>query len=232
MSTETVEVDQDNIVDQSIIAVVEEPAPAAVATPQADPTPEPPKAPKEDPKIAAIEDLAEAVDPRTIRRDQRVAGLPDSGYENFDRTYTQRRLSSFPRLEFIRVVSKSINDIVSSDDTSMAQFAADLNEGLGLESAEVLVRLFSRLAMNAPETIAEVLMISLGVPNHEKAIVADIWSQPEGDEKGRGGLSDTDMEEMLETFIDQNAGAINDFFRKTLPGLLSRTQNLINANQK
>lgn len=227
---ETVEVDQENIDDQSVVEVIKDASSPAQPAPTPD-VPQQPQVKREDPKVAAIEELSEAVDPRTIFRDQRVAGLKDSGYENFDRTYTQRRLSSFPRLEFIRVVSKSINDIVTSDDTSMAQFASDLNDGLGLESAEVLVRLFSRLAMTAPETIAEVLLISLGVPNHERMIVIDIWNQPEG-ENGTGGLSDKDMQEMLETFIDQNAGAINDFFRKTLPGLLSRTQKIINVNQK
>lgn len=177
-----------------------------------------------------IANLSEAVDPRTIVREQRVAGPKGTEYENFDRTYTQRRLSSFPRLEFIRVVSRAVNEVTATGDVSVSQFADDVAGGVGLESADIMIRLFSKLAITAPETIGEILMLSLGVPNHEKLVVQEIWAMPE-DQEGTGGLSDEDMEALISTFIDQNAEAIDGFFRKTLPGLVARTQKILNRNQ-
>lgn len=179
-------------------------------------------------KKSQTEAAMDAISSRKAHRDQHVQGLPDTPFEAFDRIYTQKPLSAIPRLELIRIISEALNKTISTQDAGLVSFIAELRAGSNDESgaAGVIMQLITRLGMTSTTAIPEIMMLSLGVPSYERDLVEGVWQQQE-DPSGRGGLSDDDLEAILETFVDQNAQSLVDFFGKRIPKLVARVREIL-----
>ena len=169
-----------------------------------------------------LDELMETVRPSVKVREQRIAGLPDSPYEKFDKVYKQQRLSFFGKLEFTRTVKRFIDD-----DERLASILAKMRAGTEDERTEAVVQLVLSMIESGPETAKAIFMQALNVPEAERFFVAEILDQPHDDETGRGGLTDDDAMEIIETFVEQNAKAIRDLFFDRLARLSTRVQEIL-----
>lgn len=177
------------------------------------------------------DELIEAVAEVAPHRDQRVH-YTEGDFE-FDKTYTQRPLSFFGKLEFTKITARgikkladagsSIGDITGANVTSVE----DLREQ---NSIDVLVNMLTSLAMEAPDLLMEIYMISLNIPSYERQLVAEIWEKPVS-EDGGGGLTDEDGLAIMNTFIDQNGKVLADFFRLELPKVVKNAQEAMGLGQ-
>lgn len=180
-----------------------------------------------------VDNLIEAAAPRVMHREQRIAGAAGTDVAGFDRTYVQRPLSTVPRLEFIRIVGSALDKAMSDGQMSLQQLAEVAGTGMSggmstvnIGSADVFIRILSKLAIAAPDLITEVLMLALNVPRMDRPIVEIVFQQPE-EEDGTGGLGDDDFFAIAELFVEQNAKTINDFFAKRGVKLVAKAQEAL-----
>jgi hypothetical protein len=189
------------------------------------------KAPKST-QERAVDELIEAVDPTDVVREITLTGAAGSEVEGWSKTYKQRRLSALPRLDFIRIVGSALDKAMADGSMSVQQLAEAAGaagggfSGINIGTADVFIRILARLAMAAPDLVNDVIMLALGVPLGERPIVEIILNQPE-EEDGSGGLSDDDFFGIAETFVNQNAKAINDFFAKRGVDLVQKAQKAL-----
>lgn len=180
----------------------------------------------------AVDDLLEAADPSDVVREITLKGAPETEVAGWEKTYKQRRLSALPRLDFIRIVGSALDKAMADGQMSVQQLAEAAGaaqgglSGINIGTADVFIRIIARLAMAAPELINDIIMLALGVPRGERPIVEIILNQPE-EEDGSGGLSDDDFFGIAETFVNQNAKAINDFFAKRGVDLVAKAQKAL-----
>lgn len=194
---------------------------AAPATPAAEPSAQEKK----------ISELSDAVDQRKPINTLRVAASVGSPYEGFDKTYKQRRLSAFPRLEFYALFSDLIKGLLNDPNSSIGVIDDIINgRGSVNEALDAILSMSMQLLASAPDVAAETIMLSLGVPNHEKPIVRSIWGDPD-EEDGTGGLNDDQLEDLLTSFVDQNTKAIVDFFTVRAPRIYRRALEVYSTNQ-
>jgi len=174
-------------------------------------------------------DLTEAIspgstDPSVEPRQQRIRGLTGSELEGFDRTYVQRKLSFFNKIALGKIIARLANAATDDGDTELlsrlgAMYQRDEDNNVIVDEngfpvrdmRGVMLAITPKIIELVPDQLAELYMLALGVPDHEKPIVREILQQPHGDD-GTGGLSDEDGIAILETFIAQNKKAIEDLF--------------------
>lgn len=180
---------------------------------------------------AKIDALLEGIQPSVQQREQRIAGPPGTIYDGFDATYVQRKLSFFGKLDFVRVVSKAVNDALQEDSSITLKQLAGLGsmEELNLSTADIYLRMMVGVASHVPQLFKDIYMIALAVPAHDRNVVSQIMELPAEDD-GTGGLSDDDGMAILTTFIDQNSKVMADFFREQGPKLVKQISEAIGAS--
>lgn len=177
-----------------------------------------------------VDELIESAAPIMKRREQRIAAGPDSPWPDFDKTYTQQKLSFFGKLEFVRLISKAVDAAISNHDGSTGIRIADLigvNSFEDIQRADVFIQAIVRLTAHAPDLIKDIYLISLNVPGHERPIVASIFDEAHDEETGQGGLSDDDGFAIMETFIAQNARVMRDFYQEKVMAIVTMVQEAL-----
>ena len=178
-------------------------------------------------------DLIDALAAKVAPRDQRICFKDDVLQIDFDKTFTQKPLSFFGKLEFGKEVGAALKEVVEGDEgVKIADVfglqGATVND---LSNADFMLRAIMQLSVHVPDLLKKIFMLSLNVPQYEQPIVSVILDQPHDDDTGEGGLSDEDGIAILNTFVDQNAKAIADFFRVEMPKLVKSVQESIGSAQ-
>ena len=179
--------------------------------PLVDPT-EPPQEPAED----VIDILKPKAEPHTW-----TIGVGD-----YERTYIQRPLSFFAKMQWFSLVGEVLDKALSGEHKmSMNSLLSTPGRGGALSiadfrDADTFMQAIGKLLSYAPDFMLDSYVIWLGVPGQERESAKLIMAFPEED----GGLSDETGVEIIEVFIDQNYDALDDFFRKRIGDLRARVE--------
>lgn len=176
--------------------------------------------PAQVPEVAEerTEDIIDKIVPQTDPVDVTLE------YNGQTKTYTQKTLKYFRKIQFFSLVGTTINEIMEGPDgvnidaifgdgspTSVDDFrTSDLGE-LG-----TFVNAIAQVAGHAPEFLKKCYLIWLNVPEDEKP-----WAELALEE-----IDDDLGEQIIITFIDQNYKALEDFFTKRPQKVAERIQNL------
>lgn len=129
---------------------------------------------------------------------------------NIERTYEQKPLSFFGKIEFFSLIGDAVDNL-SSEDRPL-----NLNELFGGEATtDSFVAVISRVAGQAPETLQEAYCIFLHVPRGEREWAKFVMSESLTDEEGM---------DIMERFVDQNAEALQSFFGEKGQSLIKKIQ--------
>ena len=145
------------------------------------------------------------------------------GPEGEQRTYTQKPLSFFGKMDFYALVGQTIDEAMSSGMSLDALIGDSSGLGTSLTAAnfteaDSIVATIGKLAHYAPELLIDSYCIWLNVPMNERQWFKLTVVKPVDE----GGLSDEDGLDIINVFIAQNAEAMENFFTKQLP-LVSKT---------
>lgn len=185
-----------------------------------------------DDKDKSLEDEIESVAPKAAHRKQII------GTGEATRTYVQRPLSFFGKLQFFEVLGKAIEQAMTGDEAlslnnlfagpSMTRAQDGSITVTDVEDADTFVRAIAKIAVYAPDMLADLYCIFLDVPVGERPFAKGIMVLSEEE----GGLSDEDGIAILETFFDQNGQAMRDFFVDRLMPLLGRARGRFDVGQE
>lgn len=184
----------------------------------------------DDKKEEEPKDLAEILVPKRehkawIFEDKREVFNQETGEPHIQvvwrQRYVQRPLSYFGKLDFLKLISGTVRDLMNGPDgVSVGQLmdmigGADTIQRLAdperdKEEATIIAQSFTRLGLEAPELVLDAYMIFLAVPRDEREQVREIMQRP----VELGGLTDEDGIEILEIFVDQNVEVVRDFFAR------------------
>ena len=133
-----------------------------------------------------------------------------------DRTFTQKSLSFFGKIELFSVLADTIEKALSEGATLgelLEELPTDTQnvKASDLAETDVLVRVIAKLVKFAPEILEDVFCISLNVKRGEREEVKELL---------REELSDDEAMTILNQFINQNWDAIMDFFSKQVSPLI------------
>ena len=145
------------------------------------------------------------------------------------KTYTQKPLSFFGKMEFFSIVGSAV-DLALQEGVTMNQLMAGATSvsawgrgGDGMQDADSMMKLLARLMVFSPTLLADMYVVFLGVPRGEREAVKSVMIGSEDE----GGLNDEDAVRILHTFIDQNAEALQRFFVQEAPRLFKRGRTLM-----
>ena len=141
--------------------------------------------------------------------------------------YVQKPLSYFGKLEVIGVFGTAIDRALTEGLQLMNVFAS-FGVGPAGITGEGVIQGVGKLASYAPDLLLDLYTIWLNVPRQDRMRVRQLMMLPEDE----GGLSDDDGIAIIETFIDQNAEVMVDFFNLRLKPLVERIRLRINQTQE
>lgn len=190
----------------------------AVADQAPEPEPEP-----EAPADKTIADVVDELQPRITPRPQLIGPADDQLGP-----YVQKELSVLGRMQWFALVGEVMDRAMSGENAltigHLFEAPAGAREGQfsvqEFREADTFVKALSKLVRYAPDFFEESFVIWLKVPEHEQRHFIQYVRLPEAE----GGLSEDDFFEIVETFIDQNWGAIERFFRERLVQLRKRAE--------
>jgi hypothetical protein len=134
------------------------------------------------------------------------------------RKYTQRPLSFFGKLEFFSLIGDTV-DVALQTGLTVNTMLEAMPASTGLSARDFsdvdsFVLAISKLMKYAPDLLRDCYCVWLNVPIEERAWAKQCFEK----------MSDEEGIDIIETFIDQNAEAIENFFRKEVTKLWSRVQ--------
>jgi hypothetical protein len=173
-----------------------------------------------------VTDAIEALDPSHTAYTVTVEGLVE-GFGPYSRTFVQRPLSYFAKLEFFALLGKSIEQALSAEEGTTVTGVIDTALGAGGGDFDNFVMGLSRLAQHVPDLLEDAYCIWLGVPKGERELVKLIWQKPEDE----GGMSDEVGMTILEVFVEQNAEAVKAFFARGTKLVKSLSARLTEAGE-
>lgn len=142
------------------------------------------------------------------------------------KTYTQKPLSYFSKLEFYALLADAIDKAMESSeggDTGLAGLIDNVSSGgAPFSDADSLLRPLIKLVRFVPDIFEEAYCIFLAVPRGDRYMVKEMMRAPDDE----GGLSDDQGFAIVQTFIDQNLEAIEEFFTGQIPKLARRAKSL------
>lgn len=202
----------------------EPPAPEGTLPPLSDPTGD----------LEQLEDRSAPVD-RVLWAEV----IRDGQTKRIERTYTQKGLMWFAKLELYGILGQAVEIVLQGDNPlgldsmlglvrNPAQMIAEMignvpgaedapdrpddAEQMEIEAGKLFAA-FAKVVALAPNLLKEAYCIALGVPKGHKPWAIE-WALPNiDDEMGR---------DILDTFIDQNWGVMEDFFVRELPKIMRR----------
>lgn len=156
-------------------------------------------------------------------------------YAGQDRTYVQKPLSYFGKLEFFQLVSTTIKLAMMGDD------GISLNDILGgraetitdvrdlkqddFLNLDAFLNIAVTLGAYAPDFLKDCYAVWLAVPRDQRAWFREAISATEED----GGLTDEEGLEVIEIFVLQNGKAIRSFFEEQLRKMWDRAKSQLVA---
>lgn len=148
------------------------------------------------------------------------------GPENMQREYIQRPLSFIAKIQWFSLVGEVVDQAISGPNgLSVGSLLTPPGSRGNLSiddfrDADTFVAAIGKLLTVAPDFLVKSYCIWLSVPDYERDLAKELMSLPEDE----GGLSDSDGIAIIETFIDQNYEALDNFFRNELSRLQTRVQ--------
>lgn len=136
--------------------------------------------------------------------------------------FIQRPLSFFGKIELIAVLGEAIDKAIESGVSVAGLLEESTDPNI---EANNFVRTLASLAAFAPDVLKEIYLISLGVPKGDREYVGMIMELPAED----GGLTDEQGIQILETFVDQNAEVMVDFFKNKILPMFNRVLEQVNS---
>jgi len=150
------------------------------------------------------------------------------GTGDFHRIYTQRPLSFLGKMQWFALVGEVMDKAMTGDDkmsvNSLLSAPTSPTGSLSasdFRDADTFVQAVGKLLVHAPDFLVKSFCIWLAVPDFERRLSSEIMALPPEE----GGLTDDQGIEIIETFIDQNYAALDDFFRQKLGRLQTRVQS-------
>lgn len=151
------------------------------------------------------------------------------GVEPYVQTYIQRPLSFFQKLEVFSVLGGALDKSMSGPDglTLSEVFETQKEDQRNLRDADTFVKAIIKLVQYAPDLLANLYVVILGVPRGERALITELMIAP----REEGGLSDEDGLGILETFVEQNWDVMVDFFTSKITPLYQKINSKVQEFQ-
>lgn len=140
------------------------------------------------------------------------------GKDEHIHTFAQRPLSFFGKIELFSLLGGTIDEAMKEGDISVADFFPG---DRSLEEADTFIQAIARLVEIAPDFLKDLYCIALGVPKGERQYIKALMEAPSED----GGLSDEDGIDILDTFVEQNWEAMQDFFFQKVTPLFQKVSS-------
>jgi hypothetical protein len=148
-----------------------------------------------------------------------------------DTEYVQKPLSYLAKMEFFSLLAGTIDKAMQGDNAltitgmlNQVGFSRDGKLSLSdMRDADVFVNGMAKLMIYSPDFLADAMCIWLAIPPGDRIWAKQIMNLPEDD----GGFSDEQGFQIIETFLDQNADALESFFVERIPRLAKRAGTLI-----
>jgi len=161
------------------------------------------------------EGLLDALNPRAEARVW-TFGLGEEA-----RTYKQRKLGFFQKMEWYSLVSRSVDEMLQTQGGAdiAITFSQIFGDGIDRRNMADMASLFgavAKLSSSVPDFLAESFCIWLSVPREEREQALRLLTL----DPDAGGPSDEDGIAIIETFVEQNGEAIRAFFGKEGPRVL------------
>jgi hypothetical protein len=157
------------------------------------------------------------------------------GVEPNVKTYVQKPLSFFGKMEIFSVLGGALDKAMSGDDglslNELLNGPGELGGSVTAENfrdADTFVKAIGKLLQYAPDLFLDLYVVILAVPRGEREVVKEQMRHNEED----GGLSDDDGFGILETFIDQNWDVMADFFGARIQPLIEKVSNKVQGSQQ
>lgn len=158
---------------------------------------------KEEPKV----DVVDVIEPKVEPKARLLV------FDTETRSFTQASLSFFNKTKFMGLVGEtldaamkeglSVNDVLEGGQLSQITNVTDIDS---------FMRLVSKVARYAPDFLKDCYLLWLNVPAGERD-----WARDALD-----NISDDEGIDIIETFIDQNWGALESFFLEKLAQIAKR----------
>lgn len=176
--------------------------------------------PKQEEKTV-VEEQKEVLDSITPNIEHKQWTIGPSGFE---KTYVQKPLGYFAKVEFYALLADALDRAMESDS---GMNISSVIEGIGggdapFADADSLLRPMLKLVRFVPDLLEEAYCIFLNVPRGDRYMVKE-WMRAPDDE---GGFGDDDGLMIIQTFVDQNISSIEDFFTGRLPKLAQRVKGM------
>jgi len=175
------------------------------------------------------EDSTEVLEPSAQNREVTL------GLDPFRKTYTQKPLSFFGKMEIFAVLGGALDKAMSGPDglslNELINGPGELGDSLtteNLRDADTFVKAIGKLVQFAPELLLDLYVVILAVPRGERELVKTQMQQTEEN----GGLSDDDGFGILETFVDQNWDVMADFFTVRIQPLIEKVSSKVQGSQQ
>lgn len=173
------------------------------------------------------EDVIDTIEPKAEPKSWTLKQIDDKGKVVEDRTYVQRPLSFFAKMQWFSLVGEVIDKSISGDDGLRLSSLFELPGGgrtmsaSDFRDADTFVQGVGKILVHAPDFLEKSYCIWLNVPDYEREWAKAVMAEP----KDNGGLSDDDGLEIIEIFIDQNWESLESFFREKIASLRDRIQS-------
>lgn len=168
--------------------------------------------------------VIDILEPAVDARAQIIRGKDPRG-NPIEKTYVQKPLSYFGKMQFFALVGDSIDAAMEGEDgltvNSMLDTITGAPNDLSAESltdVDAFARGIAKLLKYVPDLLIDSYCIWLNIPYEERA-----WARVSMTD-AETGLSDKDGMEILATFVDQNAEAIRDFFGDLWNNVIERSR--------
>lgn len=144
------------------------------------------------------------------------------------RTYYQKKLSFLRKIELFAHLGDALDKATSGDDgLSLSTILSDPSSNNAFD-ADSFIKGIAKLSVYVPDVLEKFYCIVLDIPPEERAIALVAMRKP-ADE---GGFSDDQGIGIIETFLDQNAEDLRDFFKGKLQRLKERWQQTFGQTGK
>lgn len=160
-------------------------------------------------KTAPKEDVVDVIEPKVEPKARLLV------FDSETRSFTQAPLSFFNKTKFMGLVGETV-DAAMKDGLTVNEVieGAELAQITKINDIDSFMRLVSKVARYAPDFLKDCYLLWLNVPAGERE-----WAF-----KALDNLSDDEGIDIIETFIDQNWGALESFFLEKMTKIAKRVQ--------
>lgn len=143
------------------------------------------------------------------------------GPEGTQFIFTQKPLSYFAKMEFYALLADAIDKAMTAEEGFSVSGLMGQG-GVSFDDPDSFLKIVVKLVRFVPDIFEEAYCIFLSVPRGDRFMVKDMMRAPVDE----GGLSDDDGLMIVQTFLDQNLDAIEEFFTGRVPKLGKRVRSL------